>query len=184
MRIAGIAFLLLVAAPAGATTVVIANGAAQIALRVGATGGTISTVAFAPAAATAGTGVAVLGTTNAAAGSVQGANFPTACAANNVRIWAMARSTVGAPRTATLQVNGSINLTSGGNTIPLTDFDWVTSAGTEIASAAFSGSGTQALTSFVTSREVSVCLRFRFLNTTVYPSGTYTGQITYNLSMP
>jgi hypothetical protein len=174
---------LFASAPAAATTVVIANGAAQIALRVGATAGTISTVSFAPAAATAGTGTVVLGTTNAAAGSAQAPNFGTACAANNVRIWAMARSTAATPRTATLQVNGSINLISGANTIPLTDFDWVTSAGTEIPSGAFSGSGTQSLTTFVTSREVSVCLRFRFLNTTIYPSGTYTGQVTYNLTM-
>jgi hypothetical protein len=170
--------------PAWAITVVVADGAPEIALRVGATGGTISRVSFAVAAATAGSGTPVLGTANAAAGSAQAPNFGTACPGNNVRIWARARSTAVSPRTATLTVNGSGNLTSGANTIPFTQFDWITSGGTEIASGAFTGSPTQALLSFGTTREVSVCKRFRFLNTTVYPSGTYNGQLTYSLQMP
>ncbi|MBK8324080.1 MAG: hypothetical protein IPL06_15440 [Betaproteobacteria bacterium] len=180
---AAVAFAAL-ALPASAITVVVADGAPEIALRVGATGGTISQVSFAVAAATAGTGTLILGTTNAAAGSAQAPNFGTACAGNNVRIWARARSTAFSPRTATLTVNGSGNLTSGANTIPLTNFGWVTSGGTEIASGNFTGSPTQALLSFGTTREVSVCKRFQFLNTTIYPSGTYTGQVTYSLQMP
>jgi hypothetical protein len=183
-RLAAAGSMLAVAGVADAVTVVVGGGAAEIALRVGATGGTISTVAFAPAAATAGSGTVVLGTTNTAAGSAQAPNFATACAANNVRIWARARSTVANSRTATLQVNSSGNLVSGGNAIPFTDFGWVTSAGTEIASGNFSGSPTQPLMTFQNSREVSVCLRFQFNNTTIYPAGTYTGQLTFNLQMP
>ena len=169
---------------ARAVTVAVANGAAEIALRVGAPGATISTVNFAVAAATAGTGTPVVGTTNAAAGSAQAPNFGTACGANTVRIWARARSAVGNSRTATLTVNGSGTLVAGANTIPITDFDWVTSGGTEIASGAFSGAASQTLMTFQNSGEVSVCLQYRFLNTTVYPAGTYTGQIIYNLQMP
>lgn len=170
--------------PSRALTVVVGNAAPEIALRVGATGGTISLVTFTVAAATAGTGTLVLGTTNAAAGSAQAPNFGTACAGNNVRIWARARSTLPNPRTATLSVNGSGSLTSGANAIPLTDFGWVTSGGTEIASGNFTGSPTQLLATFGTSREISVCKRFQFLNTTIYPSGTYNGQVTYSLQMP
>ena len=169
---------------ARALTVNVGNGAAEIALRVGAPGAAISTVNFVVAAATAGTGAPVLGTTNAAAGSAQAPNFGAACAANNVRVWARARSTVGNARTATLTVNGSGSLVSGANTIPFTDFDWITSGGAEIASGAFSGAATQNLLSFQNSREVSVCLRYRFLNTTVYPAGTYTGQVIFNFQMP
>jgi hypothetical protein len=183
-RLMAAAALLALTASAHAVTVVIGGGAAEIALRVGATAGTISTVTFAPAAATAGSGTLVLGTTNAAAGSAQAPNFGAACAANNVRIWARARAPVAATRTATLQVNSSGNLISGGNSIPFTDFGWVTSAGTEIASANFSGSATQTLMTFQNSNEVSVCLRFQFLNTTIYPSGAYTGQLTFILAMP
>jgi hypothetical protein len=172
------------AAPcAHAVTVVIANGAAQIQLRIGQTGGTISLVTFTVPGASAGNGTPIAGTTNAAAGSAQGASFP-ACAANNVRVWARARAPVVNTRTATLQVNGSGTLTSGVNSIPFTDFDWITSSGPEIPSGTFSGSATQALMSFMNSREVGMCMQFRFLNTTVYPAGTYNGQLTYNLSMP
>ena len=169
---------------ARALTVNVGNGVAEIALRVGAPGATISTVNFAVAAATAGTGAPVLGTTNAAAGGAQAPNFGTACGANTVRVWARARSAVGNSRTATLTVNGSGTLVSGANSIPITDFDWITSGGAEIASGAFSGAASQTLLAFQNSREVSVCLRYRFLNTTVYPAGTYTGQIIYNLQMP
>lgn len=172
------------AVPASALTVVVADGTPEIALRVGATGGTISLVSFTVAAATAGTGTVVLGNTNTAAGSAQAPNFGTACAANNVRIWARARSTAATPRTASLTVNSSGTLTSGGNTIPFTDFDWISSGGTEIASGAFTGSPTQSLLTFGTSAEISVCKRFRFLNATVYAPGTYNGQLTYTLQMP
>jgi hypothetical protein len=169
---------------ARALTVNVGNGVAEIALRVGAPGATISTVNFAVVAATAGTGAPVVGTTNAAAGSAQAPNFGTACGANTVRVWARARSAVGNSRTATLTVNGSGSLVSGANSIPITDFDWITSGGAEIASGAFSGAASQTLLVFQNSREVSVCLQYRFLNTTVYPAGTYTGQIIYNLQMP
>lgn len=170
--------------PAHALTVAITNNAAQIALRVGARGGTISVVNFAVAAATAGTGTPVIGTTAASAGSAQAPNFGTACAANNVRIWARARSTAAAPRTATLTVNSSGGIVSGANTIPYTDFSWTTSGGTEIPSGSFTGASSQPLLTFGTSNEVSVCLQFRFGNTTIYPPGTYTGQLVYSLQMP
>jgi hypothetical protein len=170
--------------PVIALTVVIGDAAPEIALRVGATGGTISLVTFTVTAATAGTGVPILGTTNAAAGSAQAPNFAGACAGNNVRVWARARSTPPLPRTATLSVNASGTLASGANNIPFTDFDWITSGGAEIPSGGFSGAAAQNLLTFNTSREVSVCLQFRFLNATVYPAGTYNGQLLYNLQMP
>ncbi len=174
---------ILAAPQAGAVTVVVADGPSQIQLRVGAAGGTISLVSFTVPAAIAGDGTPISGTTNAAAGSAEGAGFP-ACAANNVRIWARARATPGNSRTATLQVNSSGAVTSGANSIPFSDFDWITSAGPEIPSGGFSGSATQSLMSFMNSREVGMCLRFRFLNTTIYPAGTYNGQLTFNLQMP
>lgn len=174
----------LASVPAAALTVVIGNASPEIALRVGATGATISLVTFTVTGATAASGVPIAGTTNAAAGSAQAPNFAAACAANNVRVWARARSTLPAPRTATLSVNASGGLASGANTIPFTDFDWITSGGAEIPSGGFSGAATQNLLSFNTSREISVCLGFRFLNTTVYPAGTYNGQLLYTLQMP
>jgi hypothetical protein len=183
MRSGLLALLVSAALPAAAVTVAIGNGTQQLRLRVGATGGTISLVTFTVPAASAGNGTPIVGTTLASAGSAQGASFP-ACPANNVRVWARARAPINNSRTATLQVNSSGSLTSGVNSIPFTDFDWITSSGPEIPSGAFSGAPAQVLMAFQNSREVGMCLQFRFLNNTVYPAGTYTGQLTYNISMP
>ena len=92
VRALGFALLgaLAVATPASALTIAVANGAPQITLRVGQTGGTISLVTFTVPAASAGNGVPIDGVSNAASRAAQ-AGFP-ACAAG-VRIWARARST-------------------------------------------------------------------------------------------
>ena len=166
-----------------ALTVVIANGADQIYLRVGRVGGAVSQVAFAVTGAIAGNGTPILGTVAVNAGAAEPPNFPAACPANHIRIVARARSAAANTRTASLRVNSSGGLVSGPNTIPFTDFDW-TSTDVEIPAGAFTGSPIQLLFSFQNSREVSVCHRLRFLNTTVYPSGTYNGTLRYNLQMP
>ena len=183
MRAPGLALLvaLAVATPASALTIAVAAGAPQITLRVGQTGGTISLVTFTVPAASAGNGVPIDGVSNAASRAAQ-AVFP-ACAAG-VRIWARARSTLALPRVATLSVNSSGSMISGANSIPFTNIDWVTSGGVEIPSGVFSGAASQNLMTINTSNEVSVCLQYRFLNATVYPAGTYNGQLTYNLAMP
>jgi hypothetical protein len=178
------ATMALAAFPVSALTVVIGDAAPQIALRVGAIGNTISQVSFSVVAASAGTGAPVSGTTNAAAGSAQAPNFGAACPANNVILWARARSTAAAPRTASLTVNSSGGVTSGANVIPFTDFSWITSGGAELASGSFTGSTSQPLFSVATSSEIRVCLLFQFANSTIYPPGTYTGQLTYSLQMP
>ena len=166
-----------------ALTVVIANGADQIYLRVGRAGGAVSQVAFAVTGAIAGDGTPIVGTVANNAGAAEPPTFPVACPANNVRIVARARSAVANTRTASLRVNSSGGLVSGADTIPFTDFDWTSTDG-EIPAGAFNGSPTQLLYTFQNSREVSVCHSLRFLNTTVYPSGTYNGTLTYNLQMP
>jgi hypothetical protein len=183
LRACGALAMLAAAGTADAVTVTVTPGLPQLQLRIGAAGGTISTVTFSVPAASAGTGTPVVGTTNAAAGSAQGASFP-ACAANNVLVWARARAVFPNTRTATLQVNSSGSVTSGANAIPFTEFDWITSSGPEIPSGGFTGSAAQTLMSFMNSREVGMCLQFRFLNTTIYPAGTYNGQLTFNLNMP
>lgn len=182
-ELALVAILGLAILPAEAAQVVIANGGAQIYLRIGRTGGATSTVSFAVPASVAGTGTPVLGTALANAGSAELPNFPAACPANHVRIVATARAPASNTRTATLRVNSSGVLASGPNSIPFTDFDWI-STDPEIPSGPFSGSATQFLYSFMNSRSVSVCHQFRFLNTNVYPPGTYTGTLVYNLNMP
>ena len=169
-----------------ALTFVIANGAPQIYLRIGQTGGTDSVVNFAVTGANAGNGTAILGTVPANAGAASAAETPNfaVCPGNYVRIVARARSTVGAPRTASLTVNSTAGIVSGGNTIPFTQFDWISDDAADLPAGAFTGAPAQPLTTFITSREVGACHRFRYLNTQVYPSGTYTGNVIYNLQMP
>lgn len=176
--------LLAVAPASHALTFNIANGAAQIYLRIGQTGGTVNVVSFPVTPANAGTGV-VAGTVTANAGAfnAQTANFP-ACAANNVRIVARARAPVSNTRTATLSVTSTVSLSAGANTIPFTKFDWVSDDVADLPGGAFLGVANQALKSFQNSREVGACHQFRFLNDTVYPPGTYSGTVTYNLAMP
>jgi len=169
--------------PSHALTVVIANGADQVYLRIGRTAAAVSRVVFTVTGAVAGDGTPILGTVANNAGAAEPPNFPAACPANNIRIVARARSAVSNTRTASLRVDSSGGLASGADNIPFTDFDWI-STDVEIASGGFSGSPTQLLYSFQNSREVSACLQLRFLNTTVYPSGTYNGTLTYNLQMP
>ena len=184
----------LVALPAAALTFNIGNGSAQIYLRVGATGGTLSTVAFnlTGSESILGNGTAIYGTVAASAGaaSAETTNFP-ACPANHVRIVARVRAPGGNPRTGTLQVTSSGALThaASGNTIPFTEFGWDSDDATEFASGTFTG-GTQVLGPTIpSSNETGACHRFKFLNTQVYPgsvggTGFYQGSVTYNLNAP
>ena len=179
---------------AQALTFNIGNGSAQIYLRVGATGGTVSTVQFnlSGSEAILGNGTPIFGTVAASAGaaSAETANF-AACPANYVRIVARVRAPGGNPRTGTLQVTSSTALTHAatGNTIPFTEFGWDSDDATEFASGTFTG-GTQVIgPAIASSSETGACHRFKFLNSTVYPgsvggAGFYQGSVTYNLNAP
>lgn len=184
------------ALPALALQFPIANGAAQIYLRVGATGGTTSVVSFVLTGQEGilGTGTPIAGTVAASAGAFSAAqtpNFP-ACPANQVRIVARARSTAGAPRVATLQVSAPADLihAASGNTIPFGEIGWVSSEPADIPSGTFSGGGVVVLRNNInTSQEIGTCNQFNFLNVGVYPgsvggTGYYQGNATYNLVMP
>jgi hypothetical protein len=183
-------------APAHALQFAIANGAAQIYLRVGATGGTVSIVNFnlAGQAGILGSGTPISGTVAASAGaaSAQTANFP-ACPANQVRIVARARAPAGAPRIATLQVTAPANLVhaASGNTIPFSEVGWISSEPVDIPSGTFAAGATVILrnNNINTSQEIGTCNLFQFLNASVYPgsvggTGYYQGTVTYNLVMP
>lgn len=184
------------AVPAQALQFAIANGAAQIYLRVGATGGTVSVVSFTLAGQEGilGSGTPIAGTVAASAGAFSGqtANFP-ACPANQVRIVARVRSTAGAPRIGTLQVSAPATLihAASGNSIPFNEIGWVSSEPVDIPSGTFAAGGTVMLrnNNINTSQEIGTCNQFNFLNVGVYPAslggtGYYQGIVTYNLVMP
>lgn len=180
---------------AAALTFNIANGSAQIYLRVGAIGATTSTVAFnlTGSESTLGSGTPIFGAVAASAGSLSATetpNFP-ACPANHVRIVARVRAPGGNPRTATLQVtsSGALLHAATGSTIPFTEFGWDSDEAADFPSGTFTG-GTQVISpALASSRETGACHRFKFLNSQVYPAsvggtGFYSGSVTYNLNAP
>jgi hypothetical protein len=170
-----------------AVTIIIADGAPQIYLRVGQTGGTTNMVTFAVTGANAGNGTPIVGTVAAAAGAASG-GF-AACPANHVRFIAQARDNATANRVASLTVTSPASLTSGGGrTIPFNQIDWI-STDAEIPSGTFLGIAGQLLLNFTEPRAVGVCKQFRFLNAQVYAAGAattyrYDGTVNYTLSMP
>jgi hypothetical protein len=179
--------LLLASAAAHAATVVIGSGGGRLVLQIGGTNATINTVNFSVPGTSVGNGTAVT-STNVTPAS------PT-CPANSVLIDIQARSQNNNPRTATLSANSSAPLTSGGFTIPFSQVAWTSStpgggpngclnAPTTIPSGTFTGAPGQPLVSITTSQRACVCAQFRYLNQSIVSAGTYTGAVTYTLSMP
>ncbi len=179
---------LLACAQAHAATVVISNGTGRLILQIGSTSATINQVNFSVPGGNVGNGTAVTST------SVT----PTspACPANNVLIDIQARSQNNNPRTATLSVDSSAPLTSGGFTIPFSQVAWtssITGAGgrngclqapVTIPSGTFTGAAGQSLISITTSHRACACAQFSYLNQAIVSAGTYTGRVTYTLAMP
>ncbi|HXS52899.1 MAG TPA: hypothetical protein VN782_10245 [Usitatibacter sp.] len=170
-----------------AATVVIGSGGGRLILQIGGTNATINTVNFSVPGTGVGDGTAVTST------NVTPAD-PT-CPANSVLIDIQARSQNSAPRTATLSVDSSTPLTSGGFTIPFSQVAWSSStpgggpngclnSPTTIPSGTFAGAAGQSLISITTSQRACVCARFQYLNQSIVSAGTYTGAVTYTLSMP
>jgi hypothetical protein len=100
------------------------------------------------------------------------------------------RRNAGQPANATLQVTSPANLTNGaGDAIPFTEISWTTSAlggdanPNAIPAGTFSG-GTQFLTNVAQGTLRENCHTFSFANTTMRPSGTYDGRVTYTLFVP
>lgn len=94
------------------------------------------------------------------------------------------------PGTATLQVTSPANLVNAdGDAIPFTQISWtVSSLGNDanpnaIPPGTFNG-GTQTLATVNQGSLIENCHTFAYANTTVRPSGTYTGRVTYTLVTP
>ncbi len=173
-----LAFLLLSAFSlfAEAITVVIAAGPTpRIRLHVGTVpggggctypgnSGVINTVTFTVTAANLGSGTPVTG-------------------APVIRIHTEGRRGGGPDRTVTLTADSSAPLSNGAATIPFTQISWVASDA-DIPSGTFAGAAGQVLVSYTTSRQVCNNHTFSYANAQVVESGTYTGRVTYTLSMP
>lgn len=189
--LAGAVALALVLVPAGTaqaviTTTLLSLSGNRLTLRVGSAGGTIDNVAFtisganlqpSPAPVTQPDTVTVLLTADKAL---------LALAVNTVRLTVTAAPGLGC----------TTPTSCGSTSIPFSTIGWVSTnpdaTGQDIQSGSFNASGSPQqlaqfplpLLSVLSARtEMNNALRFSYANSTLYPSGTYTGRVTFTATM-
>ena len=100
-----------------------------------------------------------------------------------IRVVLANRATPNFSRTAVLTVDSSTPLTNGSATLPFTEISWTSRDG-DVPAGRYDGSNNQFLLSFPNSFLIRDFHRFSYDNTSILEAGTYTGRVTYTLSMP
>jgi hypothetical protein len=153
---------LLFARSGHAITLTVAPGARALLVQIGTAGGTIDKVTFTLTAANVGNGVPVVG--------VPG-----------ILVNVAARDTV--TRTVQVVVDSSAPLVNGASTLSFTSISW-TASDADIPSGTFSGAAGQLIMTFPTNVQLYNTHTFSYANTQVLQPGTYTGRVTYTITMP
>ena len=155
--------LLAVAAPASALRITVGLPLAHVYIRVGAAG-PVLTVNFAVAAGQAGNGVPVVGTPN-------------------VEVRVIGRSSLFGSSNYIVTLDSTAGLTGpGGSSIPFSDFTWTALQG-EFAPGTFDNSAAQVFFQYTGPfMGFQDTLTFRYRNTSVYRSGTYTGRVRFTIA--
>jgi hypothetical protein len=133
-------------------------------LQIGKGGAKIDEVAFKIRARDLGTGVPIRGKPD-------------------IKITVANRAAPSNSRVAVLTVDSSIPMSNGAHNTPFTSISWVAKDG-NIPSGRYDGSSSQFLFSFPNSQEVKDKHRFFYDNIGILEVGTYTGRVTYTLTMP
>lgn len=154
--------LLLLWGGANATTITVTPGSRALLVQIGTSGGTIDKVTFTLTAANVGNGVPVVGTPS-------------------ILVNVAARDTVS--RTVQLVADSSVPLSNGASTLPFSQISWTSSDG-DIPAGTFSGAAGQLIVTFPTNFQMYNNHTFRYANTQVLQPGTYTGRVTYTVTMP
>lgn len=160
--------ILLAAIPAqaGAVAVILSKAPnSELYLRVGSPGATVDTVTFNVPMGALGNGQPITG------------NPP-------VEIEARLRAPPPKEPVAQLTVDSSSPLTSNGETLSFTEFSWTSSDTADIPSGRFDGTASQLIAEIPPPRRHQATLTFQFDNDIVVGAGTYTGQVTFTLSVP
>jgi hypothetical protein len=152
---------------------------------------TINTVSLSVPAAQLGTGVAQPMTSNSTQAQSPYDGFTVCTPPAQVYVGAAyQRQSNTNPGAATLQVNSPANLTSAaGDAIPMSQISWtVSSLGgdanpTIIPAGTFAGA-TQFLASVTQGTMIENCHTFAYANSAIRAAGTYSGQVTYTISVP
>lgn len=145
-----------------ATTITVTPGSRALLVQIGTAGATIDRVTFTLTAANAGNGTPVVGTPG-------------------ILVNVAARDIVS--RTVQLVADSSIPLSNGASTLPFTQISWTTSDAS-IPGGTFSGAAGQLIVQFQTNFQLFNTHTFRYANTQILQPGTYTGRITYTVTMP
>ena len=162
----GILWICLLAQPAYGVTIIIRsprNLPPSIFIRVGGGGGRVSEVDFDIPSANVGDGTPITGS-------------------RRIRIRVRARAFPPNSRIVNMVADSSNPLANGPSTTPFTSISWI-SSDADIPSGTFNG-GTQLLMTFFNSRRIRSRHTFSYSNTQILEAGTYTGTVTYTLSMP
>jgi len=174
------------AAQAVITTTLLTLSGNRLTLRVGAAGGTIDNVSF----------------------TVSGANLQpsptpvtrpdtvTVLLTADKALLALAINTVRLSVTAAPGLGCTTPSSCGSTSIPFSDIGWVSTnpdaSGQDIQSGSFNASGSPqqlaqfplpVLTTLSARTEMNNALRFSYANSTLYPSGTYAGRVTFTATM-
>ena len=102
------------------------------------------------------------------------------------------RSTSGGAGSATATLRAAVPaglVNAGGQTIPFSQISWTSSGNGDTGAqpfpaGTFVAGGTQTLGTINRNQWAESCHTFRYANTAVFASGTYTGRVTYTLSAP
>lgn len=147
---------------------------------------TVNTVSVTVAANQVGRGTAQAMTSNSTQATSFYDGFTVCTPPAQVYVGGWVRTPSGAG-SGVLSVTSPASLTSGALTIPFTQISWTSTAlgdsTPDIPAGTFTG-GTLALRTIAANTWVENCHTFSYANTVVPGAGTYTGQVTYTLTLP
>lgn len=154
--------MLLFASSAQATTISVTPGSSALLVQIGTSGGTIDKVTFTLTAGNVGNGTPVVGTPS-------------------ILVNVAARGP--GSRSVQLVADSSVQMSNGASTLPFSQISW-SASDADIPSGTFSGASGQLLVTFFANFQLFNIHTFQYANTQVLQPGTYTGRVTYTVSMP
>lgn len=153
-------------------------------------GGTINTVSVTVPAAILGNGTALAMTGNATQATSDYDGYAFCNLPAQIYVGGFNRRGTNSGGTGTLTVTAPTSLTNAsGDSIPFGQISWTSSGNGDGSAAqpfpagAFTG-GTQTLASFPANTWRESCHTFSYANSSIVASGTYTGRVTYTLTVP
>jgi hypothetical protein len=148
---------------------------------------TINRVSVTVPANVVGTAAPQVMTTNSTAANSFFDNYAVCNVPAQVYVGGYFRQPTTTATVATLQVSTPATLTSGTDTIPISQISWTSTANgssvADIPAGTFTG-GSQFLVNVPSNRWLENCHTFSYANANVVPAGVFTGRAVYTLTAP